>query len=378
VISDDPNPTVTQDTMRCTLAAAQFYRDLAERGGWPILTKPIGPGAARDDLAALRQRLEIEGDLAQPSGATARSVPWDDTLAGAVAHYQVRLGLRRTGRLDPPTMKALNVPAANRAAELWASAQRLGTIRDFPFAQRYVVVNIPATSVEAVEDGRVVHRYAAVAGDKDHQSPQIQAKISDVIVNPTWTLPASIIRNEVIPKMERNPRYLSRLKIKILDRRNRALNPRAIDWSSAEATEFTLRQDAGPKNSLGTLKIDMPNKDEVYMHDTPAKRYFAADYRFLSHGCVRVDGVYDLAAWLLDGVKPGASPSRALPAESWDVASITRAVKDRHKRVIRLAQSVPVIWVYLDGWEGADGTVHFRDDIYSLDPQPGADLISHR
>ncbi|SDR64191.1 Putative peptidoglycan binding domain-containing protein [Rhizobiales bacterium GAS113] len=369
VISDDPNPTVVPDTMSCTLAAAQHYRDIADHAGWPMLTKPLEPGAAPDDLGALRQRLAVEGDLAAVPETAAQRAPWDDTLTGALRHYQARLGLRLTGRVDQATLRALNVPAADRADALRASAQRLAAMRDFPFGRRYVVVNIPAASVEAVEDGRVVHRYAAVAGGKDHQSPQIKAKINDIIVNPTWTLPASIIRNEVIPKMERNPRYLSRLKIKILDRRRHAVNPRAIDWSSAEATEFTLRQDAGPRNSLGTLKIDMPNKDDVYMHDTPAKGNFAADYRFLSHGCVRVDGIYDLAVWLLDGAK-----SRT--ADAWDVASIAHAVKAKQKRIIRLQQSVPVIWVYLDGWESADGIIHFRDNIYGLDQAPTAGPVS--
>ena len=182
-----------------------------------------------------------------------------------------------------------------------------------------MLVNIPAAEVEAIEDGHVAHRYTAVVGGTDHQSPQIAAKITAIIVNPTWTLPASIIKNEVIPKMAKNRRYLSRMQIEILDGRGRKVNPRSIDWSSDEAAEYTLRQKAGRKNSLGTLKIDMPNKQQVYMHDTPAKAFFARDYRFLSHGCVRVEGVYDLAAWLLAGTKDrdgGIGTSRRSKAPS--------------------------------------------------------------
>ncbi|SED51636.1 Putative peptidoglycan binding domain-containing protein [Rhizobiales bacterium GAS191] len=370
VIADDPNPTVARDTLSCTLAAAQHYLDIANHGGWPTLKGPLGPGAASAELYVLRQRLEIEGDLTLTAETNAREAPWDDALTDALKHCQERLGVRATGRLDQVTLTALNVPAADRARALQASAQRLAGARDFLFfGRRYVVVNIPAASVEAVEEGRVVHRYAAVAGDKDHQSPQIKAKINAIIVNPTWTLPASITRNEIIPKMERNRRYLSRAKIRILDRHGRALNPRSIDWSSTDATAFTLRQDAGPKNSLGTLKIDMPNPQDVYMHDTPAKRNFAADYRFLSHGCVRVDGIYDLAAWLLAGV-------RRRSGNVWDVAAIGREVRGRQKHILRLERNVPVLWVYLDAWEGPDGAVHFRDDIYSLDQAPAAVPVS--
>ena len=160
-------------------------------------------------------------------------------------HYQARLGLRQTGTLDATTLKALNVSAADRARELQQSAQRLSAAQDLPFDKRYVVVNIPAAAVEAVEGGRVVHRYTAVVGGSDHQSPQIVAKITDVVINPAWTLPASIIKNEIIPKMVKNPRYLSRMNIKILDGRGRKVNPRRIDWSSNEATEYTLRHRPG-------------------------------------------------------------------------------------------------------------------------------------
>src|SRR5262249_40632465 len=149
-----------------------------------------------------------------------------------------------------------------------------------------------------------------------------------IVLNPTWTLPASIIKNEVIPRMARNPKYLSHMRIRILDSKGRLVNPRRIDWASNEASEYTLRQVSGRKNSLGTLKIDMPNKDDVYMHDTPAKGHFVEDYRFLSHGCVRVDGIYDLAAWLLDGVKGSGG-------HAWDISAIEHAVAGGDKKTIR-------------------------------------------
>jgi murein L,D-transpeptidase YcbB/YkuD len=359
VLSGDPFPSVAAETASCTALAAQRYADIAGRGGWPGLAKPLGPRANAGDLALLRQRLEIESELS-PAADAARRAPWDEALTGAVKHYQQRLGLKPSGVVDEATLKALNVPAADRVKELQASAGRLAVARDQPFDGRRIVVNIPAAELEAIEGGRVIRRYAAVIGGTDHQSPQIAAKATAIVINPTWTLPASIIKSEIIPKMAKNPRYLSRMKIEILDGRGRKVNPRDIDWSSNEATEYTLRQASGRKNSLGTLKIDMPNKQAVYMHDTPAMGLFARDYRFLSHGCVRVEGVYDLATWLLAGVKGPQS-------ESFDVAAIKDAVKDEDTQTIKLKAPVPVVWVYLDGWESPDGTVHFRDDIYGLD-----------
>jgi murein L,D-transpeptidase YcbB/YkuD len=364
-LSDDPTPSVAPETSGCTAAAAKRYADIADHGGWPNIAKPLRPGATSGEIAVLRQRLAIEGDLDAASSLAVGNAPWDSRLTQAVKRYQFRLGLRQTGAVDEATLKALNVSASNRARALAASDLRLKDLQNPPFDERYVVVNIPAATVEAVESGRVVHRYTAVVGGKDHQSPEIAAKITEIILNPTWTLPASIIKNEVIPKMAKNPRYLSRMHIRILDRRGRSVNSHQIDWASNEATEYTLRQISGRKNSLGTLKIDMPNKDAVYMHDTPAKAHFAEDYRFLSHGCVRVDGVYDLAAWLLAGAKRSRD-------HAWDVAALEHAAAAGDKQTIKLKQRVPVLWVYLDSWADADGTVHFRDDTYGLDEsQPG-------
>jgi murein L,D-transpeptidase YcbB/YkuD len=367
-LADDPFPSVAPQTALCTRQAAARYADLASHGGWQSLAKPLKPGAQANELAQLRQRLEIEGDLARASGDTDRAVPWDQALTDAIRHYQERLGLKQSGIVDEATLKALNVPADDRAKALQASADRLDIAHALRFDARHVVVNIPGAEVEAMDGDRVVRRYTAVVGGKDHQSPQIASKITAIVVNPTWTLPASIIKNEVIPKMEKSPRYLSRMKIEVLDARGRRVSPRRIDWSSDEAAEYTLRQKAGRKNSLGTLKIDMPNKQQVYMHDTPAKAFFARDYRFLSHGCVRVEGVYDLAAWLLAGVKDS-------DGGSFDVAAIKDAVKDEAKQVVKLKQPVQVVWAYLDGWESPDGTVHFRDDIYGLDT-PSARPVS--
>jgi L,D-transpeptidase YcbB len=227
------------------------------------LAKPLKPGANRDDVVILRKRLAVEGDLAPLSDERAQRARWDDALTNALRHYQTRLGLRPTGIVDATTLKALNVSATDRVRELQQSAQRLAT-QKLAFGKRYVVVNIPAAAVEAVEGGSVIHRYTAVVGGSDHPSPQIATKVSEIVVNPTWTLPASIIKNEIIPKMVKNPRYLSRMNIRILDERGRTVNPRRIDWSSNEATKYTLRQDSGRKNSLGPLKINMPNKQAVY------------------------------------------------------------------------------------------------------------------
>jgi murein L,D-transpeptidase YcbB/YkuD len=309
------------------------------------------------EVAKLRKRLAIEGDLdaVHSAGQT-----WDEELTAAVKRFQARMGLKQTGGVAGATLKAINVPASVRFKELASSADRLAG-SNFGFGDRYVVVNLPSTSVEAIENGKVVHRYVAIVGDPEHPSPEISAQIQVVNLNPTWTVPVSIIKREIIPRMQRDPGYLARQKIRILDGSGAEINPRTINWSTERAANYTLRQDSGAGNSLGSIRIGMPNKLAVYMHDTPSKRLFGADYRFLSHGCVRVQGVYDYAEWLLQGT-PGGPNNGA-----WDKTAMQEKVKEGAPYDIRLTHAVPVIWAYLTGWSNGDGPANFRDDVYGLD-----------
>jgi murein L,D-transpeptidase YcbB/YkuD len=358
-LSTDPAPTLTPDTAALTAKAADRYAAIDAAGGWPTDIGPLNSHSKGPAVADLRRRLAIEGDLDRAAADGLAALAWDADLTAAVKRFQARMGLRQTGVVAGATLKALNVPASVRAQALAASARRVADIT-FPFGERYVVVNLPSTAVEAVENGAVVHRYAAIVGDVDHPSPEIAAHVAAINLNPTWTVPVSIIKKEIIPRMQRDPGYLAREKIRILDASGAEVDPKHIDWSTQRAANYTLRQDSGAGNSLGSIRIDMPNKLAVYMHDTPSKRLFGADYRFLSHGCVRVQGVYDLAAWLLEGTSGG-------PVGAWDKESLLAEIKNGAREDIKLTRSTPVIWVYLTGWASADGVANFRNDVYGLD-----------
>jgi murein L,D-transpeptidase YcbB/YkuD len=361
-LSDDPAPTLQPETFFATAKASERYAAIAEAGGWPRIAAPLKPGAEGPEVTILRKRLAAEGDLdAGKATDTPASASWDGDVTEAVKHFQARMGLRQTGEAAGATLTAMNVPAAMRLKQLASSAQRLSAV-DFAYGDRYVVVNLPALSVEAIENGRVAHRYVAIVGGVDHQSPEISARISVINLNPTWTVPTSIIKKEIIPKMRKDPGYLTRSKIRILDGDGNVIDPESVDWNTERAVSYTLRQDSGAGNSLGAIRIGMPNKLAVYMHDTPSKGLFGADYRFLSHGCVRVQGVYDLAEWLLQGTPDGAG--------AWGKQALLAKIKDGAREDIRLAKSIPVIWVYLTGWANGDGVANFRDDVY------GADTVS--
>ena len=280
-------------------------RSTRRAAGRPTSRRSI-PHSKGPAVADLRRRLAIEGDLDRAAAEGLPSLAWDADLTAAVKRFQARMGLRQTGIVAGATLKALERARRACARKSSPPARAASPTSTFPFGERYVVVNLPSTSVEAVENGAVVHRYAAIVGDVDHPSPQIAAHVAAINLNPTWTVPVSIIKKEIIPRMQRDPGYLAREKIRILDATGAEIDPKRIDWSTERAANYTLRQDSGAGNSLGSIRIDMPNKLAVYMHDTPSKRLFGADYRFLSHGCVRVQGVYDLAAWLLEGTSGGA------------------------------------------------------------------------
>ena len=383
-LSDDPTPVLQPETFFTTAKASERYANIVDAGGWPLVPGALSPGAKGPGVVALRRRLAVEGDLA---GAEGSGSAWSPALTAAVKHFQFRNGLRQTGIVAGATLRALNIPANVRFKQLASSAQRLAGM-NFAFGDKYVVVNLPSTAVDAIENGHVAHRYVAIVGGPEHQSPQISAKIVAINLNPTWTVPESIIKNEIIPKMRKQPNYLSRARIRILDGHGKEINPGSINWNSEKAVNYTLRQDSGAGNSLGLIRIAMPNPDAVYMHDTPSRNLFASDYRFLSHGCVRVEGVYDLAAWLLQGVPVSGAPASADPllasaaatigttpggasGGGWTGQMIQQRIGTGAREDIKLPKAVPVIWVYMTGWASADGTVHFRDDVYNVDTVGG-------
>jgi L,D-transpeptidase YcbB len=352
-VSASPLPTLDEGTAQRMAAAMLTYSALEVRGGWPTLpaTAKLAPGARGPDVALLRQRLAVTEDLPanKISGDT-----YDDALAAAVRHFQGRHGLPETGSVGPATLTELNVPVGQRLHQLAASIDRLAAM-DINFGARYVVVNIPSTVAETVEGDHVVRRYVVVVGKTDRPSPTVSTMITTVNLNPTWTVPLSIAKKDIITKMRKDPGYLARMHMRALDGQGNEIDPKTIDWNSDRSPNFTLRQDSGTWNALGALRIDMPNPYSVYMHDTNHKNLFSNDYRFESSGCTRVAEVRDLATWLLSD-NPG-----------WGRPEIDAGIAKGERVDIRLTHKVPVAWTYLTGWVTRDGTIHFRDDIYGLD-----------
>lgn len=360
-------PMLSPEALQATEQAVVAYRDLAARGGWPQvqLSERLGVGSRGPAVVALRQRLIVTGDLDQAAGT---SNVYDSYVEAGVRRFQSRMGLSTTGAINRATTAALNVPIERRIRQLETNVVRLRSWSG-NLGGRYVVANIPAAMVETVENGHVATRHAAGVGKIDRQSPLLSTKIPEVNFNPTWTVPASIIRKDLIPKMRKEPGYLSENKIRIIGPQGE-IAPERVNWNSDEATRYTFRQDPGGEfNSLGFVRINIPSPHGVYMHDTPAKGIFGDDFRFVSSGCIRVQNVRDYIAWLLKET-PG-----------WDRAKIDEVIQSGERINARISNPVPCYWVYVTAWATPDGGVQFRDDIYNKDglgPAPVAALQGDR
>ena len=347
-------PILSPQALAATEEMVERYRDIVNRGGWMPLQAPasLRVGARNPAVTALRQRLIIEGDLDPAAGA---SPIFDSYVEAGVKRFQSRHGLNATGTLNDATIASLNVPAPTRLKQLELNVVRLRSYSG-ALGHRYVIVNIPAALVETVEDGRVHTRHAAGVGKIDRQSPVMNAKITAVNFNPFWTVPASIIRKDLIPKMQKDPSYLTENKIRIFSGAGQEIRPEQVNWRSDEATRYMFRQDpGGDVNSMGFVRINIPNPHGVYMHDTPSKGIFGDDFRFVSSGCVRVQNVRDYITWLLKDTP------------SWDREHIEQVFEAGSRTDAPLSQPVAVYWTYITAWAAPDGLVQFRDDIYNKD-----------
>ena len=346
-------PILSGQALAATEEMIERYRDIVNRGGWePVRAGQMRVGATSPVVLSLRQRLIQTGDL---DPAVGNSPVYDSYVEAGVRRFQARHGLNTTGALNASTIAALNVPAEIRLRQLELNVVRLRAYSG-NLGHRYVIVNIPAAVVETVEEGRVASRHAAGVGKIDRQSPIMNAKITEVNFNPFWTVPASIIKKDLIPKMQKEPNYLTENKIRIYSPKGEEIAPQRVNWNSDEATRYMFRQDPGADlNSMGFVRINIPNPHGVYMHDTPSKGIFGDDFRFVSSGCVRVQNVRDYITFLLRDT-PG-----------WSRDQIDQTIEGGQRIDARLAQPVNVYWTYITAWATPEGVVQFRDDIYNRD-----------
>lgn len=348
-------PTIATANLEATKAAIKRYEDIVKSGGWkPVPEVQMQSGMTNSAVAALRERLAISGELRDDAGS---SDYFDYDLEKAVKRYQASNGLAPTGIADKRTIAALNVPATARLKQLKNGLSRLAEYaRSAP--KKYVLVNIPAAQVEAVENGQVASRHAGVVGKTDRPTPLLRSQIHEMNFNPIWRLPPTVIHKDLIPKgremQKAGKNVLVKYHIDAYDGNGRKLDPETINWSSGQPNALSYSQQPGKDNPLGFLKINFHNSHSVYMHDTPSETIFGRNFRAASSGCIRVLGIEQLATWLLRD-------------QGWSQNDLEEIKASGERKDVKLKKPVPLYFVYITAWATEDGIVQFRRDLYQRD-----------
>jgi murein L,D-transpeptidase YcbB/YkuD len=351
-------PILSIDTAANLQAAIAQYEPFVAAGGWRDLPREafgLILGNSRAAVVDLKWRMMSSGDM--PPQQKPNDL-FDGDLDKAVRNFQARHGIAVTGKIDEPTYYAMNVPAAVRLSQLQMNLQRVQNLAP-TLKDSYVVVNIPAASLEAVEGGQVIQRHTAVVGRIDRPTPILSSKIMQINFNPYWHVPKSIIQKDLIPAMRKDPQYLANFHIRTYNAKGQEVDPSEIDWSTDEAVHYNFTQDPGSFNSEGRVKVNFPSPTDVYLHDTPEKELFAEDARFESSGCMRIQDINQLVAWLLSA------------NEGWDQAAVDAAMQTEQPQPqnVNVKRQMPLHTTYITAWANRQGTVSFRDDVYQYDAQ---------
>ncbi len=330
-----------------------FFQNL-EIQPWPaiISEKTIKPGDLSLAVPMIRERL----NKLRYAVSDTVSETFDEDLVKQVKLFQNDWGLNTDGVIGKETLKCLNFPPSRLADQLKVNMERFRWLPS-ETAEKRIVVNIANCRLDLIEGTDTLASMRAVVGRETRRTPVFNGKLTYIVFNPSWTVPKTILEEDVIPELLKGPDYLTRKNLKLLNRDGSELAYSDIDWVQDLLLSFPymIRQDPGPGNALGRVKFMFPNNYDVYIHDTPSKEIFALNSRAVSSGCVRVEKPLDLAAELLSDA-PGWSPD-----------SISKVVKLNEPRTVFLKKPVDVELVYITAWIDGNGRVQFRNDIYQDD-----------
>ncbi|HZF27783.1 MAG TPA: L,D-transpeptidase family protein [Gammaproteobacteria bacterium] len=327
------------------------YRAIAANGGWTAVPAGVTLKAGMTDarVPALVLRLAATHDL-DASAVDAASTLYDGAVLAGVESFQERHGLTSDGVLGAATLDALNVSVEQRIDQIRANLERARWVLYDP-QSAFLVVNIAGFQAYVLRRGEIVWRSRVVVGKPYTRTPVFSANMTYVVVNPTWTIPPSIARNETLPAVRRNLGYLASHNMDAFGPAGTIVDPAAVNWAAANAGSYRFVQRPGPDNALGRIKFMFPNGHNVYLHDTPSRSLFEKDTRAFSHGCIRVDDIHGLAELLL----------------GWDRAKLDAAIDSGRTQTVLLDKPLPVMLLYWTVQADAEGRVTFFQDIYSRD-----------
>ncbi len=331
------------------------YRRYEAAGGWSRIPKGKVLSVGRSDprVPAIRHRFAVTEDL--PTSLDNGSKLYDEELEKAVHRFQKRHRLP-VGDLASKTLAAMNVPVKARIDQIRVNMERTRWItRDVEPTQ--VVVNIAAFEIFYLKDGKRVWHNEAQVGKTYTQTPLFVEEIEYLVLNPTWTVPPGVLEDSVLPAAKKDPSYIERRGLRVFDSSGKEVSPSSVNWKryTAKTLPYTLRQDPGPKNPLGTVKFIFPNRHSVLLHDTPNQLGYERRLRAMSWGCIHVQDPLELAAWLIDDEK------------TWSLEAVEAQVKSRRTKTIHFDEPVRVSLFYWTVDVDADGLLIFYSDVYQRD-----------
>ena len=332
------------------------YRLTLEKGGWPKIPSTgvsLKKGEHNERVPVLRERLHLEGYLA---AIPPDPLLFDDELEQAVMRYQLHHYLEPDGAVGSQTLKSLNISVRERINQIRVNLERARWVLPL-LKDRYVLVDIAGFRAMYAENGEIIWSSRVQVGNQYRETPVFKDTITYVEFNPTWTIPPSVLYEDILPKVKKNPNYLNARNIRVLDRNGNRVDEHKLKWAAFSRRNFPyiLRQDPGPNNALGLVKIMFPNKHFVYLHDTPSKDLFSKSQRSFSSGCVRVEKAFELTQLLLND------------PVNWNQDSIHAAIDSKRTRKVFLTERVPIYLLYWTVQVDEDGTVAFKQDIYGRD-----------
>jgi L,D-transpeptidase YcbB len=331
--------------------ALATYRDIEKRGGWqPVPTMKLQPGQSSPHVPALARRLAATGDFS--GTVNDQDTAYTPELQEAVKRFQRRHGLEPDGAVGSAVVAQMNVPIDQRIRQITFNLERWRWLPS-DLGERHILVNIPEYRLEVWDRQQVPLTMRVVVGKKDTPTPIFSDDMTYVVFAPYWNVPPDIVKNETLPSVMRDPGFLQRTNMEVLDKSGNTVDPESIDLDNPAGYRF--RQRPGSSNSLGLVKFMFPNQFNVYLHDTPADSLFARATRSYSHGCVRVEQPDKLAQYVL-----GDQPE-------WTADKINEAMHAGTERSVKLRAALPVYLGYFTARVSADGILQFRDDLYGID-----------
>lgn len=301
------------------------------------------------EIKVLKELLIYWKDLAQSDSINS---VFDETTSNALKRFQLRNGIDETGLLDKQTLIALNETKEQQIQKVIVNLERW---RWYPrnLGNDYVLVNIPDFSLVAVSHGDTIQKHKIIVGKPDRKTPILSSRFSGLIINPTWTVPPTILKNDLVPSASKNRSYFANRGFTIYDNNGNVVS--ASDWKPERASSYRYVQKPGKANSLGRIKFDFKNNHLVYLHDTNNKNNFNKDNRDLSSGCIRVEDPFDLAEYIL-----------TTENSKYTMKQINQWLESEKTQHIPLQKTIDIHQLYWTAWKDKDG-LQFRDDIYNLD-----------